>query len=128
MMLVLVSVFIGLQYFRTKTTPQTVSPNAAASAPQSTAPTGPQPAGPTAMTASAGTTSSAAPNAATVQAASVSTTTIENELYRITFTNRGGQVTSWVLKNFKGSDGQPLNLVHDQAAKLFGYPMSLYTY
>ena len=33
MMLVLVTVFFGLQYFRAKTNPQTVSPNAAASSP-----------------------------------------------------------------------------------------------
>jgi len=128
MMLVLVSVFFGLQYFRTKTNPQTVSPNAAASAPQNAEPTGPQPAAAAPAAAAPGSASHAAPNAATVQAASVTTTTIENELYRITFTNRGGQVTSWILKNFKDQDGKPLNLVHDQASKLFGYPMSLYTY
>ena len=59
---------------------------------------------------------------------------IENELYRITFTNRGGQVVSWILKrkpdggNFKNTDGKPLDLVHHQAAEPFGYPLSLYTY
>jgi YidC/Oxa1 family membrane protein insertase len=63
-----------------------------------------------------------------VQASAESTTVIENELYRITFTNRGAQVSSWVLKQFKDSDGKPLNLVHPEAAKLFGYPLSLYTY
>ena len=36
---------------------------------------------------------------ATKQAASAeSETVIENDLYRITFTNRGGQVKSWILK------------------------------
>src|SRR5260370_831388 len=44
MMLVLVSVFFGLQYFRAKTNPQTASPNSAASAPQSAATSGAQPA------------------------------------------------------------------------------------
>ncbi len=34
MMLVLVTVFFGLQYFKAKSNPQTVSPNAATSAPQ----------------------------------------------------------------------------------------------
>ena len=58
----------------------------------------------------------------TVQASAESTTTVENELYRITFTNRGGQVTSWILKKYKDSDGKPLNLVHTQAAEQFGYP------
>jgi YidC/Oxa1 family membrane protein insertase len=49
-------------------------------------------------------------------------------LYRITFSNRGGQVTSWILKKYKDADGKPLNLVHTDAAEKFGYPLSLYTY
>ena len=64
----------------------------------------------------------------TVQAPAESTTVVENELYRITFTNRGGQVSSWILKQYKDSDGKPLNIVHTDAAKKFGYPLSLYTY
>jgi YidC/Oxa1 family membrane protein insertase len=133
MMLVLVTVFFGLQYFRAKTNPQTASPNAAASAPQSAATpaTQPpaQPAAPVpASTSAAGLPGSTAAAGPTVQASAESTTTVENELYRITFTNRGGQVTSWILKKYKDSDGKPLNLVHTEAAEKFGYPLSLYTY
>jgi YidC/Oxa1 family membrane protein insertase len=130
MMLVLVSVFFGLQYFRAKTNPQTASPNSAA-APQSAATSGAQPAAqPTApASVSTPTAGSAAATGPTVQASSESTTTLENELYRITFTNRGGQVTSWILKKFKDNDGKkPLDLVHSEAAEKFGYPLSLYTY
>jgi YidC/Oxa1 family membrane protein insertase len=144
MMLVLVTVFFGLQYFRAKTNPQTVSPNAAANAPapqsgassgtQPAASSGTQPAAPAAVSAApigtpaAGASGSAAARVRAVQASAESTTTVENELYRITFSNRGGQVTSWILKKFKDSDGKPLNLVHTQAAEQFGYPLSLYTY
>jgi YidC/Oxa1 family membrane protein insertase len=133
MMLVLVTVFFGLQYFRSKTNPQTVSPNAAASAPQSAAPSAPQPAAQSGGTSAAASAPAAGPSASTltvpaVQATADSTTTVENELYRITFTNRGGQVSSWVLKQYKGTDGKPLNIVHTQAAEKFGYPLSLYTY
>jgi YidC/Oxa1 family membrane protein insertase len=141
MMLVLVSVFFGLQYFRAKTTPptapqtatQAASPNSAASAPQSAASSGAQPAaaqpGTTPAPPSTPTAGSAAATGPTVQASAESTTTVENELYRITFTNRGGQVTSWILKKFKDNDGKkPLDLVHPQAAEKFGYPLSLYTY
>ena len=46
------------------------------------------------------------------------TTVVENELYRITFSNRGGQATSWILKKYHDNDGKPLDLVHDGAAKL----------
>jgi YidC/Oxa1 family membrane protein insertase len=133
MMLALVTVFFGLQYFRAKTNPQTVSPNAAASAPQPPATSAAQPAATSAAPAVGANGSSAkvpgSPAAGpTVQAPAESTTTIENELYRITFTNRGGQVTSWILKKYKDSEGKPLNLVHTQAAEQFGYPLSLYTY
>ncbi len=53
---------------------------------------------------------------------------VENELYRITFTNRGAQVKSWVLKKYRDHKGQPLELVHAQAAAQYGYPLSLWTY
>ncbi len=63
-----------------------------------------------------------------MQATAESTTVVENELYRITFSNRGGQVTSWILKGQKDEDGKPLDLVDHFASAKFGYPMSLYTY
>jgi len=63
-----------------------------------------------------------------VVAASESQTIVENELYRITFTNRGAQVKSWILKKYKDSHGHPLDMVNQNAAASFGYPLSLYTY
>ena len=124
MMLVMVVVFFGLQYFRTKKNPQTVSPNAA-----SQTSTGP------AVSPHGSESSMAAPSPAgpigsepIVAAAAESVTTVENDLYRIEFTNRGGQVKSWRLKKYKDSYGKPLDLVHTQAAEKFGYPLSLYTY
>ena len=65
----------------------------------------------------------------TKQAASETETVIENNLYRITFTNKGGQVKSWILKKFD-NDAQngPLDLVHRAAAEKYGYPLSLWTY
>ncbi len=134
MMLVLVTVFFGLQYFRTRNNPQTVSPNTVASAPQNAAGSQPvaaqQPStsAPASAPAAGVAARAAGPRVPTVEASAESTTTVENELYRITFTNRGAQVTSWILKKFKDSDGKPLNLVHTQAAEQFGYPLSLYTY
>jgi YidC/Oxa1 family membrane protein insertase len=125
MMLVMVTVFFGLQYFRTKHNPQTVLPNAAQSAP---AQAGSQSVAPTSAAQSPATPpASAASTGPTVAAPAESTTVVENELYRITFSNRGGAVTSWILKNYKDSDGNPLNLVHGQAAQQVGYPLSLYT-
>ena len=76
---------------------------------------------------SAGSASQASATPAVVAAAE-SQTVVENELYKITFTNRGAQVKSWILKKYKDSRGRPLDLVNQQAAATFGYPLSLFTY
>ena len=65
---------------------------------------------------------------ATKQAASESETVVENDLYRITFTNRGAQVKSWILKKFTDDQDRPLELVNSLAAEKYGYPLSLWTY
>ena len=65
----------------------------------------------------------------TKQATSETETVIENDLYRITFTNRGAQVKSWILKKFDNeAQNGPLDLVNPAAAAKFGYPLSLWTY
>ncbi len=72
---------------------------------------------------------SAPASAVTRQAASETETVIENDLYRITFTNRGAQVKSWILKKFKNDEQTgPLDLVNTAAAARYGYPLSLWTY
>ncbi len=65
----------------------------------------------------------------TKQASNETETVIENDLYRITFTNRGAQVKSWILKKFDNDaqNGQ-LELVNAAAAQKYGYPLSLWTY
>jgi YidC/Oxa1 family membrane protein insertase len=65
---------------------------------------------------------------ATKQATSESETVVENDLYRITFTNRGGLVKSWILKKFTDDKERPLDLVNNLAAEKYGYPLSLWTY
>jgi len=64
----------------------------------------------------------------TITAASETETIVENSFYRITFSNRGAQVKSWILKHYNDSNGQPLDLVQQQAAERFGRPLSLFTY
>lgn len=74
---------------------------------------------------------SAAPAAAVtpaISAANESETTVENELYRIVFTNRGAQVKHWILKKYTDSAGQPLDLVQPQLAQRFGLPLQFFTY
>ena len=127
MMLVLVSVFFFAQYWKSKHNPQVANPNVTQGQPASS---------PTALTQpnsspQPGTPAAAAANApllAAVAASAETTTVVENELYRITFSNKGAQVTSWILKAYKDNYGSPLDIVHTQAARQFGYPLSLYTY
>jgi len=124
-------ILFGMQYFRQKTAPPPQHAQQQTQAKTASAPL-PQPAT-SANTSSAAPESGAAPKAAAPQASDViatteSTTVIENELYRITFTNRGAQVKSWILKKYKDNDGKPLDLVNQDAAKKYGYPLSLYTY
>jgi YidC/Oxa1 family membrane protein insertase len=74
------------------------------------------------------TASSLPASAASKQATAESETVVENDLYKITFTNRGAQVKSWILKKFDDDKGRPLDLVHTVAAEKYGYPLSLFTY
>jgi YidC/Oxa1 family membrane protein insertase len=66
--------------------------------------------------------------AAVRQAGSEQESVIENDLYRIAFTNRGGQVKSWVLKKFDDDQGKPLELVNLAASPRYGLPLSLWSY
>ena len=87
-------------------------------------PSGATPAAPAAATVP---TPSGKPAAGTKQAGSETETVIENDLYRIVFTNRGAQVKSWVLKKYDDDKGKPQELVQEQAASKYGYPLSLWT-
>ena len=74
--------------------------------------------------------STQSPQVPTKQASAEQETVVDTDLYRITFTNRGAQAKSWVLKKYKhdvGSD-KPLELVNETAAQQYGYPLSLWTW
>jgi YidC/Oxa1 family membrane protein insertase len=71
---------------------------------------------------------SSTPAAVAKQAAAETETVIENDLYKITFSNRGAQVKSWILKKFTDDQGKPLELVNVAAAAKYGQPLSLFTY
>jgi YidC/Oxa1 family membrane protein insertase len=71
----------------------------------------------------------ASPAGITRQASAESETVIENDLYKITFTNRGAQVKSWILKKFDNeAQNGLLDLVNLAASQKLGYPLSLWTY
>jgi YidC/Oxa1 family membrane protein insertase len=126
LMLVFLLAFIVMLAFQPllkKYFPQPVAPPAQ----QQTQPAQSQPTA--AAPASAPAVATAPASTVTKQAASETETVIENDLYRITFTNRGAQVKSWILKKFDNeAQNGPLDLVNPDAAPKYGYPLSLWTY
>lgn len=122
--LLMLVVLLGYQYFfkpkpaapapQTQTQAQTQQPAAQATA-------GPALPG----SASAGQASAAVP---AITAAAETLTTVENEHYKIVFTNKGAQAKQWVLKDYKDTAGRTLDMVQQQAAAQFGFPLSFYTY
>jgi YidC/Oxa1 family membrane protein insertase len=68
------------------------------------------------------------PKAQVKKASAETQTVLENDLYKITFTNHGGMVKSWILKKYKNDKGQPLDLVNDTTAPFLGFPLSLFAY
>ena len=64
-----------------------------------------------------------------IEAKNQDTTVVDSPLYRVTFSNKGGVVTSWILEKYTNdAQTQKLDLVNRDAAKQYGYPLSLYTY
>jgi YidC/Oxa1 family membrane protein insertase len=68
-----------------------------------------------------------APDATAPRAAATeSSFAVENNLYRVSFSNRGGVVRSWELKKETDDKGKTLDLVHPAASEQLGaWPLSL---
>jgi YidC/Oxa1 family membrane protein insertase len=130
LLIAFVLVFAAFQYWGPKKTePQPNPAQQKAQVAQAATPNAPAAANIAGEPASAVPPETTAASTNTVQAASATDTIVENELYRITFTNRGGQVTSWILKKFKAEDEKtPLDLVNSDASGKFGLPLSFFTY
>lgn len=103
----------------------------APSAPQKSGPTqvkpatGQQAAKPAAATPPAQTPTEPGQTApGTVTASQEQSHTLETKVYRIVFSNRGGAVHSWQLKDYRDATGKPLDLVNAAAAAKTGYPLS----
>ena len=113
-------VLLGFQYFKGKPAEPTPAPQQQ---------TQQQPAQNAATQAAASSTGAQpAAQGPGIAAAAETETTVENEWYRITFTNRGGQVKHWILKKYNDTAGKPLDMVQPQVAAQFGMPLSLFTY
>jgi YidC/Oxa1 family membrane protein insertase len=126
LLLVFLLTFIVLIFFEPLL--KKYGPQPPASPPHNQAPASEPNATPSASVSTAATTAPPSMVAAR-QASSETETVVESDLYRVTFTNRGAQVKSWILKKFK-NDAQtgPLDLVNPLTAPKFGFPLSLLTY
>jgi YidC/Oxa1 family membrane protein insertase len=119
-----------MQFFLKPPSPKPGEPqqNAKQQQAQSTPAPPPQSAATPARAAAKAARPAAVPKAQVKQASSETERVLENDLYKITFTNRGGMVKSWILKKYKNDKGQPLDLVNDSTAPVLGYPLSFFAY
>ncbi|MGD0730771.1 MAG: membrane protein insertase YidC [Terracidiphilus sp.] len=124
--LLMIVVLLGYQYFfapKQATTPPATQTQSQPAQPAAQA----APSQPDHAQVSAGQAQAPAPTP-TIAAALETETTVENELYKIVFTNHGAQVKHWILKKYTDTAGKPLDMVQPQAAARFGLPLSLFTY
>jgi YidC/Oxa1 family membrane protein insertase len=127
--LLMAVVIFGAQFFMRKYAPPQTSNLAPAQKP--VPPIAPPPGGmPQTATASSPSAQkiSGKQQMLTKQAESEAEIVVENDLYRITFTNRGAQAKSWVLKKFQDDQAKPLDMVNTVASAKYGNPLSLWTY
>ena len=50
---------------------------------------------------------------------------VENDLYKLTLSNKEAVIRSWILKRYTDSDGNPLDLINQKKSDVFGYPLGL---
>jgi YidC/Oxa1 family membrane protein insertase len=121
---------LAFQYFKPPAPPTPPDQTAQQQAQQAAAPA-------SSPAASSGTSapapeSSPADTTPNISASSESSYTVENELYKIVFSNRGAVATHWILKGSQytdqpGKGSKQLDLVNNQTTG-FGLPLSLFTY
>lgn len=117
---------VVVQYFLPKSQPQPEPPKPQATPlAQSIPGATPLPAAPISPNRAKPTVALAVP---VKQAQSPTETVFENDYYRVTITNRGAVVKSWVLKRFKDNTGKVLDLVNPTVAASLGYPLSMFSY
>jgi YidC/Oxa1 family membrane protein insertase len=133
--LIFLIIAISQQWLSKNTPPQPVNPPKQAEQqqpqPQTQAPPAAATQAPEKTTAAPAEKPAAKPEAPATppkQAQSEQQIVVENGFYRITLSNRGALATSWVLKKHEDEKGKPLDLVNQEAAKQYGYPLSLFTY
>lgn len=70
-------------------------------------------------------TAAAQPAPGQIEAATEQQFTVDTDIYRVTFSNRGATVRSWILKKYKDRAGKPLELVNPASYSKVAPPFSL---
>ena len=117
-------VLFATPYFFKQNAPPPAKKTAATPPPASAVKPPDQPAKPARPAPAAAQQPAAQKPAAPVAAQKEEITVIETDLYRVTFSNHGGVVKSWLLKKFKSDKGQPLELVN--SASKVEAPLAFY--
>ena len=112
--LLLAFLLMGVVMFTTPYLFKSTAPPPPQKAPGAAAPAKPEAPKPGAEPAAAPAPAAPAP-ASPVAAEKENLAVLETARYRITFSNRGGVVTSWQLKDYKTQAGKPLELVNTAA-------------
>jgi YidC/Oxa1 family membrane protein insertase len=130
-LLSLAVIILWTKYFGPKPpehAPQPNQPAVSAPATGGNSATTPSPAGTTSSAEPSAVSAAATPTAPLTEDTQERSIVVENELYRVEFSNRGAVVKSWQLKKYK-DDSKPqkvLDLVHPKAAAdTGGWPFSL---
>ena len=130
-------VIIGMQQYFAKTQPPPAQTPAQTQTQPKTGAEAPAPVPPSIASSIPGTATTAGTpgilpaasgSPADVKAAAEAQTIVDTDVFHITFTNKGAQVTSWILKKYTDDNDKPLELVNSAAAAKFGLPMSLFVY
>lgn len=75
--------------------------------------------------AEAGQAAPAVPMPGQIEASSEQQFIIDTDIYRVTFSNRGGTLRSWILKNYKDRSGKPLELMNAASYSKVAPPFSV---
>ena len=79
----------------------------------------------TVQPAQAAATAPTAPAPGQIEASSEQQFTVDTDIYRITLSNRGGTVRSWILKKYKDRAGKPLELINPASDSKVAPPFSI---
>jgi YidC/Oxa1 family membrane protein insertase len=124
--LLLAFLLMGLVLFLTpyfyKAPPPPPKKPAPALAGSQTSPTSSPPAS---KTPEAAPTAPAAPVPGQIEGASEQQFVVDTDIYRVTLSNRGGTIRSWILKKYKDRAGKPLELVNAASYSKVAPPFSI---